>query len=1818
MNEPNLSTASAAGGTVLDGLSRVRTRLLDLSARNKLLNFVHYKKSSLKIIKISPEKAFNDLISQEEFFFQPVPLPRLSDYPMLSADLAKKSEAEGLIPEIELSRKISAENHAEFLGLTATEDQSSQKGKKSTLQTLLYPADLEALLQHIASTARTAIDESGTNMLYLVFGFLEWYESDDSNLKRLAPLIAVPVMLLRTSIDPETNTYSYTLRYSGEDFGSNPALRERLKDFRLSLPEFDTEDDLRTYFQKCQEAVKSQPRWEISCELTLTLLSFGKLLMWSDLDPQKWQVNRIDDNPLIQQIFNGVRQEERVLSQEYDLDSLALQPHLPPLIFDADSSQHSALVDALQGRNLVIQGPPGTGKSQTITNLIAAAMVQGKSVLFVCEKLAALEVVRQRLDRAELGIFCLELHSHKTQKKQLIEELRTRLEVRGRFTDPPTLNQKLQELELQKKQLIAYAELINSKYGSAGKTIHEILWSRQRASDELPEALTAKLGTLLLASVEELDIATCEQSKQIINVYSQQVTALLSRFAVLHDHPWWGVENYSLIYFEYEELIAFLQAAVDSAESLISCLEDLNDMVSTEFVASEEVICDLLNYTDALPEYNEALLGEVLPVLSGQISQDFLESFYKKLSQYRSLNALLDEGFNRLPVFSEESISWLYNACILLDDHELSSKQLLELDQVKEISQQVKESTRQVLILLQACTNASRLDIACDLGGVDLLLKILELVVQAPVSQLSLRSVEVLSVDAPSILKAANVELEALRAERTRLEKSFRLSSLPDVTTLNRYIQVLANANFLSFFNQEYRNAKKAYLGFSRNIERRTDVQMAQDLRLLVNHFERIDAFETDHRYRALFGSRFNSLNTKIEDFEKLVNWISRVRTTLMGTREREIVCQKLISLREDALLELRDIREKNFKTLQVAHELTRQNNEVLAFLPKKLANLAQTDLSGFVNRLNQLTDFLAEFQRFCTTNYLKPALRVEAITPLVDTYKQCQQLAKEIDADADASALLGTHFAGVQTDCARLCSTLTFTRQIHELKLPEALKNWLLKEDTAERLRILCRNRQEWTQQLKNFQSSQRNFESRATLDSSRWHAQRVPESLDIIVSRIRRALSQKTELSSWVDYLRAREAANRIGAAALVELIEQSVMTPQHLEAAWQFVFHNSLLRHAFTTHPQLNSFSGRAHEQIRNRFAQLDSETIVLERQRMAERIDQRPVPEGNCSGKVQDLTELALVNHVSKHPKARLTIRQLVTRAGRALQALKPCFMMGPLSVAQYLEPGKLHFDLVIMDEASQMRPEDALGAIARASQVVIVGDSEQLPPTNFFARMVGNNEEMADLNSITVVEEAESILDVASGLYQPLRALRWHYRSRHESLIAFSNREFYNNNLIVFPSPVKSNGQLGVQFIPVVDGCFEGGRNMVEAQRVVRAVIEQMRNYPEVSLGVVALNAEQKELIEELFEQAAKNDPLVQQYVVRFEGKLEPFFVKNLENVQGDERDAIFISVTYGKAPNGKLSQNFGPINQSAGYRRLNVLFTRAKERIVVFSSIDPDDLRVEDSSSRGLRVLKNYLAYARTGILDQAISTGREPDSNFEVTVARALKERGYEVEPQVGVAGYFIDIAVKHPVRTGSYILAVECDGATYHSSRSARDRDRLRQAVLEGLRWKIHRVWSTDWFKNPKGEINRIVARIQSILEQEGAGTFALAESNSLAQDPPAETPPAPSVIQSTLPQQLVPELTAPAPGRPSLTPEQARAQLIELREKVIQPAHPEVPRQLGILRKTLLDALLYHRPTNRLQWEEYISVELRRDIPPSHLQYLDQILVILAAVS
>jgi len=464
-----------------------------------------------------------------------------------------------------------------------------------------------------------------------------------------------------------------------------------------------------------------------------------------------------------------------------------------------------------------------------------------------------------------------------------------------------------------------------------------------------------------------------------------------------------------------------------------------------------------------------------------------------------------------------------------------------------------------------------------------------------------------------------------------------------------------------------------------------------------------------------------------------------------------------------------------------------------------------------------------------------------------------------------------------------------------------------------------------------------------------------------------------------------------------------------------------------------------------------------------------------------------SEVGILRRELQKRKRIKPLRKLFAEIPHVLQALKPCLLMSPISVSTYLKPELFHFDLVVFDEASQLPTAEAVPAILRASQVVVAGDPNQLPPTSFFqATLTPEEDEDDDGDPTTGQTPLESLLDDCVAIVPVFQEshLRWHYRSRDERLIKFSNHFFYDNHLITFPAADAGATGQGVRFVHVAEGVYDRGRsrmNRPEARIVAKLALEHFDRYPERSLGIVALNLSQKDAIEDAIAEVLLARPDLGHFFDL--GRQEGVFIKSLENVQGDERDTMIISVGYGRDHVGGLSMNFGPINSDGGWRRLNVLVTRAKWECILVSSLRAPDLGGVNPNNRGAVALRGFLEFAeRGGELPSEAAVLSDAETNeFEEAVHAALVARGLTVDMQVGASRYRIDLAVRDPREPRRYLLGIECDGVTYHSSRTARDRDLLRQLVLQRMGWRIHRIWSTEWFHDPERAIAGVLRSVE-----------------------------------------------------------------------------------------------------------------------------------------
>jgi superfamily I DNA and/or RNA helicase/very-short-patch-repair endonuclease len=1848
-----------------DSLEAIRRRLLDLTSRNGLLSYKHPKAKCVRLIDELPNQIYDVLSNEGSFTFIPVPEPTEDE--LIQAGLLKY---EGEKKERKIQEYPTAEQWAKHLGFITSFElpdayDEETKHQDTNLQTLFYAPELESRLRNIRNIAEGSIEETGVNVLYLNIGFLEWYESPISDTARLAPLFTLPVQLERGNLDKKSGVYRYTIKLKDDNLISNITLREMLSnDFNLALPPI--EDDLapEEYFKLIQDTLlQHQPRWKIKKQASLVLLNFAKQAMYQDLDPLNWPEGfNIADHPLIKLFFsqNQGDQEEGNLSYEteHDIDTLENIHEQYPLIYDADSSQHSAIVDVVEGKSLVIEGPPGSGKSQTITNIIAASIANGKKVLFVAEKMAALNVVKDRLDKAGLGDFCLELHSHKTNKQKILNGLNTRLHKQSSFQDPKELDASILRYEDLKDRLNKYAYKINSKWKNTELTIHEILNKYTRLYDKYrinPEDITIEGlngETLTLVKQNELN----DFANMLDSIYAQ-VSAQTSD-GKIESHYWFGVGSSTLNSHQSQEV---LNALILWQQNL-QLLHD--DWINTfEEIPSLNKISVYLNCISELPE---PIGGEELGKLSfyqdnQQEIKDWLNLYSKSYTFISILRKHVFDDFilkedtakileNIIKLFSSLNAPYSRSIGMLIQDKKEAANFYALIALINNKLDSFKLNVPDSFSILLTPSSKSLNEIG----------KVCKFIDQLPAELWKFKGEVFDDSDLDSVIPKISAYTNKITEIHNKLNNDVNFDLLPKTSELIRLNTTINNGGMFKWLSSKWRNARKALLALSKNLANKS--QFLDFISELIVYSEQSDFLSKIKDENPKLAHLINGVDTNAIAIATLRKWYQDIRSEFgIGFSERVAYANNLFALNRNTAfalseayrLELKnDIDEFNkfmeyFKSKYPQNTLSNDSDELLhlpksslSILLKSLTNICD-ELSTIVRDTNLDINWILDFDK--GLKKLRADLEVWNKTSLTEDIK-VNDMSLSITLDGYSEV----HVASINNTLkiSEATSLNPFVRD--RIVADSSALNYLKILEDAKRIRLL--NNQACLASSKFFEL--------ADVDFFKWQVNTTP-TIESLLEKNTNALMNPAWLSSWTEYNQLKKRLYQQGFERVISLLEGAQANSHDLKDIVGLTICYQLANEIFKENEDLANFTGLEQTAIQERFNEYDAAIIKLQRQKIAFRASRKAPPIGINSGKISEHSEVSLIRHEVTKKTRHIAVRKLLKRAGSAIQTLKPCFMMSPMSVAQYLEPGNFDFDLVIMDEASQIKPEDALGAIARGTTFVVVGDPKQLPPTSFFNKILEDEDE----EDMVGLQDSESILESVMSIFKT-RRLRWHYRSKHESLIAFSNKHFYDSDLVLFPSPFKTSDEFGVKLHKVIRGRFNNRRNIEEAQEVARCAAKHLLDNPKESIGIVAMNAEQRDEIERQLDQLSKDRPEIAEAIEINKESPDPIFIKNLENVQGDERDVIYISMTYGPEQiGGKTMQRFGPINSDVGWRRLNVLFTRSKKRMHIFTSMASWD--VVSDSNRGVRSLRAFLEYAEKGHLHNTIVTNKPADSDFELSVMKFLEDNGFSCEPQLGVAGFFLDLAVRDPGNPGRFLMGIECDGATYHSAKSARDRDHLRQEILEGLGWTIRRIWSTDWFRNPEAQIKPILDELKELRSHktnsdEDVNNGQLLEPEKMSVEDRAieeETSYIDDVTDlysaaiinghitfqeatNHVEQQLkdfglsledIKQYLQDAFDRATaeLGKEEAlnqseilleqdigiKERLIRFDNEVIKTEFPKTEAGKRLLRPEMLEALLEHLPTSKAEFQEVIPAYLRTGTVTYEAKFLDDILSLIA---
>lgn len=1328
-------------------------KLLDLSLRNSLLNF-RPTSTVVQLITADLSKLEDEISRGEDFKIMPAP----TDFTIALSD----------------SRIYEIENEKDLITTIA---ESEFKSKR--LRTFLKETDLEKTLKKLHRQSKVSLEENGANTLYLALGFLRWFETDKSEKPRFAPLVLIPIDIVRKIQDR-----SYSIRIRDEEAQMNITLLEMLRqDFGISinglnpLPQDESGVDLPLVFNTVRQGVMSKKHWDILEYAFIGQFSFSQFIMWNDIR------NRSDDlkkNKVVSSLISGKMEWEPLQLQ---MSSKELDEKLAPISMaiptSTDSSQLSAIYEAANGQSFVLHGPPGTGKSQTITNLIANALYQGKSVLFVAEKMAALSVVQKRLAKIGLDPFCLELHSNKAQKRAVLQQLENTLNV-GHVKSAEEYRATAERLLSLRKELNSTMEEIHKKR-DCGMSLYEAVTLYEKSA-----AAEGKF-TFDPSVVQQMNSGTYAMWKELV-----EKTAVAGKeTGGFENSPY---KDYHNLEYSMEIRSGFEQLCRRIGELAPKCRENYEELIKTLSLnagLSLDDFYDVVGIVTALA--NTALyLPNALSDPDFEAKKSAAEQLISDGTAYRQLYSELSGEFEQ-SVFGFDPdtamLNWKKNEQKWFLPKAIGSGRL-----VKELDLYSKQSGK---------------------------------------------------------INKQNITAYYQKLSDCKRLKNFLTGANQNITSLFGGLWIGENSDFVSL-----KEALEA-------TEKLRQITAASSL-------SRAAAFA----YSANPNGRgvFENGRASFTEFDKLLNDMGAVYKV-----DTAAVCGG-----ENCFEALSAQSAKWLGGISALKDYTVLNNCIDMLDKNGLSAVSRAYASGRVNEADLAMAYDREISRVIISSIVSG-------TPALQTFQ-------------------GAQF-----------------------------------EDTMEKYRITCDTFAEYT------------------------------------IKELVSALSAK---------------------------------------------------------------------------------------------------IPDTSASG--AGSSELNILQKAIKSGGRNMPIRKLFDSIPNLLRRICPCMLMSPISVAQYIDPSFPKFDLVVFDEASQLPTCEAVGAIARGENVIVVGDPKQLPPTSFFStnQIDEDNYDKEDL---------ESVLDDCLALSMPQKHLLWHYRSRHESLIAYSNAKYYDNKLMTFPSPDDLVSKVTWHN---VEGYYEKGgskQNKAEGQAVVAEIVRRLSDEKlrKQSIGVVTFSLVQQNLIDDMLSEEFVKNPQLEQWANEM---YEPIFVKNLENVQGDERDVILFSIGYGPDKNGNVSMNFGPVNRDGGWRRLNVAISRSRREMQVYSVIRPEQIDLNRTRSEGVAGLKGFLEFAAKGKAALAVrqSDITAESSDFEKIVAAEIEKLGYKVKCNIGCSEYKVDIGVVNPENENAYILGVMCHGRKHVDTTTARDRNILQPSVLKGLGWKISNVWILDWLDNPQKAIDKLKRDIEQAISE------------------------------------------------------------------------------------------------------------------------------------
>ncbi len=1565
---------------------------------------------------------------------------------------------------------------------------------RGNVETFIEGEDLQRRLRNLRRKEIQFEEEQGLNVLFLAVGFLEWIEQEGDQIGEpaISPLVLLPCDLQRNGLSSP-----FYLKPEDDLPEHNQTLQKALETKGVSLPELKPDSSISDYLQKVRNLLTSRAGWRVHEDVFLDTFSFSRISMYKDYEHM---LKMTWSNPLIRQIA-GVGDS---VGESND----HLSSHLPKLkelsggrlddlieirdqftVLDADFSQLRAIEASRKGSNLVIHGPPGTGKSQTIANLIATLLADRKKVLFVSEKKAALDVVKRRLEQCHLGVFCLDLHSRAASKASVYEQLRASLD------DPRedrNSNISYDNLKNYRSHLNEYTRALHRIRNPLEKTVFNVQGEFAKIRDH--PTVEFKVGDIAQLSKKELEAIerSCERIVSRTDEFREHYT---SRWVPLKDMPS-SLDLHWQIAKEVEHVAEYVKRIRTTSEELA---QHMGTTPPVDFAGSR-LLADLLeHFTQAtgvhLHWLREGVIAEVAEEATLQLAQQ---------KDRRRLQGICREAFGEaIPELDFRSIE-------------------IELQRISKLATQFskvlgKEWEKKIVVepneLCKLLVEARDALVASNIRSGELS-KLLDFEPSERWKSFSnnIRVLDKLILDIATLHPVPRLWLERDLVKQTLRQMSrfgdFLTSWKEEEFALaedftNEILEVV-DCEMLDRFRGDYlRKLSRLKGGYRSDLrclrntlhqQRRLsfeDAQKAVRLAIFVKNFRR-DWKESKDTLEELVGSmRFDERETEIPQIIEEFKWAIDIqgRCSAPAVTAALVYPERLPAIKA----ELESSRKIANRTETAFSRIGRG-----AMLEKSVDTMdLQSQVRFVMANVKKFEEAVGDLLKHFRT---PPSDLSKLKTIVSNTVKLLDATEEEARQSQNLSIIFKGKYNGPQTDWEEVITSVSWTKKLIILASPdharysdkfkEHITSPMDPSKYAKMSSSLATLNEDYPAQLKRLD---KHFNEKAA-SFGNW----LMTPYGDLINWAGDIADHAESVSDWQEYqvaVRSFENTLEVGLLGRIrEVTENADDVPRIVRRR----IYSLWLDHIFESDHMLGIFNSADHDDICNKFRELDRQQFKAKIAEVRQRcFDAYPdkYSESVSSGQLATLKK-ALIK--KKHQPS---VRNLLRVTANVTLALKPCFMMSPLAVSQYLprslqDNGTLEFDVVIFDEASQVFPEDAIPALVRARQAIVAGDRKQLPPTSFFKKISDDQEPIDDEEDDEpgFAKGMESILDVMVSLSGPNLVeeyLSMHYRSRSEDLIRYSNKWFYKNRLLTFPDAGCRQPPIGIEDVYLAEACYDAGgarTNREEAEKVVEITFEMMKKIPEgESIGVVALSRAQANLIEDLMHERRVNN---REFDWRFKEDVEErFFIKNLENVQGDERDHIIICIGYGPTATGKVLQRFGPISNAGGERRLNVAVSRARRSMTVVHSIKAEDIN-EDSKYEGPRLLRRFLEYIRNPRdAFESQETGdadAEPESPFEEAVRQALVDKGYNLRSQIGVSGYRIDLGVLSEDGK-SFDLGIECDGATYHSAPAARDRDRLRQEVLESLGWKIHRIWSTSWVRNPEAEM----AKVENLLRQIRAGT-------------------------------------------------------------------------------------------------------------------------------